>query len=36
MSDRDTYTQRYENARAEMREILELTQGTPRFMNPGG
>ena len=29
MSDRETYIKRFENARAEMREILKLAQGNP-------
>jgi len=29
MSDRDTYIERYENAREEMREILKLAQSNP-------
>ena len=34
MSDRDTYIQRYENARAEMREILNLAKGNPTIYEP--
>lgn len=34
MSDRDTYIQRYETARAEMREIVELAQGNPTIYQP--
>lgn len=34
MSDLDTYTKRYENARAEMREILILAQGNPTIYEP--
>jgi hypothetical protein len=34
MSDRDPYIRRYENARAEMREILKLAQGNPTIYEP--
>lgn len=34
MSDRDTYIRRYENAREEMRQILELAQGNPTIYAP--
>jgi len=34
MSDRDTYIQRYENAREEMREILKLAKGNPTIYEP--
>ena len=34
MSERDTYIQRYENARQEMREILKLAQGNPTIYEP--
>ena len=34
MSDRDTYIQRYETARAEMREIVKLAQGNPAIYQP--
>lgn len=34
MSDCDTYIKRYENAREEMRQILELAQGNPTIYEP--
>ena len=34
MSDRNIYIQRYENARAEMREILRLAKGNPTIYEP--
>ena len=34
MSDRETYIKRFENARAEMREILKLAQGNPTIYQP--
>jgi DinB superfamily len=34
MSDRDTYIQRYENAREEMRDILKFAQGNPTIYEP--
>ena len=34
MSDRDTYIERYENAREEMREILKLAHGNPTIYEP--
>jgi hypothetical protein len=34
MSDRDTYIERYEEARAELREILQLAQGNPTIYQP--
>lgn len=34
MSERDTYIQRYENARNELREILKLAQGNPTIYQP--
>src|SRR5512133_3104523 len=34
MSDRETYIERYETARTEMREILKLAQGNPQIYAP--
>jgi hypothetical protein len=34
MSDRHTYIKRYETAREEMREILDLAQGNPTIYEP--
>jgi len=34
MSDRETYIQRYEAARAELREIVKLAQGNPTIYQP--
>jgi len=34
MSDRETYLKRYETARAEMREILNLAHGNPTIYQP--
>jgi hypothetical protein len=34
MRDRDTYIHRYENARSEMRESLNLAQGNPMIYEP--
>lgn len=34
MSDRDTYINRYETAREEMREILDLAKGNPTIYEP--
>jgi hypothetical protein len=34
MSDKETYIQRYETARAEMREIVKLAQGNPEIYQP--